>query len=208
MHATLEGFPYRFEAATEPGGRPPLLLLHGTGGNEDDLIPLGQAVAPGAALLAPRGRVLEGDMPRYFRRLAEGVLDEDDLRARTAELAGFVRAARSAHDLAAPVAIGFSNGANIAAALLLLQPGILAGAALLRAMPPLAEPPATALAGTPVLMLSGEHDRLIPPARAAALAATLGAGGARVDHQTLPAGHAIGHEDARRLAAWLRSTET
>src|ERR1700742_1919045 len=114
-------FVHRFVPATLPH-RPPLLLLHGTGGNEDDLVPLGRAVAPGSALLSPRGPVLENGMPRFFRRLAEGVFDEADVRRRAQDLADFVAAARVAYGLAAPVALGFSNGANIAAATLLLHP--------------------------------------------------------------------------------------
>jgi phospholipase/carboxylesterase len=120
-------FTHRFE----PAGRldaPPLLLLHGTGGDESDLLPLGRAVAPGSALLSPRGKVLEAGMPRFFRRLREGVFDEEDVRARANELADFVAKARAAYGLAAPVALGFSNGANIAAAMLLLRPEALAGA--------------------------------------------------------------------------------
>ncbi len=108
------GLVHRFE----PGrpDRPPVLLLHGTGGDEADLLPLGRAVAPGSPLLSPRGAVLENGMPRFFRRLAEGVFDEDDLRRRTQELAAFITAARERYSLAAPLALGFSNGANIAAA--------------------------------------------------------------------------------------------
>ena len=128
-------FIHRFEPATD-AGRPPLLLLHGTGGDEDDLLPLGRMVAPGSALLSPRGKILEGGMPRFFRRLAEGVFDEADVRYRANELADFITQAREAYGLAAPVAVGFSNGANIAAAVLTLRPEALAGAVLLRAMVP------------------------------------------------------------------------
>ena len=157
---------------------PPLLLLHGTGGDENDLLPLGRAVAPGSALLSPRGKVLENGMPRFFRRLAEGVFDEDDVRRRADELADFVAEARAAYGLAAPVALGFSNGANIAAALLLLRPEALAGAVLLRAMVPLAEPPKADLAGKPVLILSGAIDPIVPPDNAARLATQLADAGA------------------------------
>src|SRR4051794_7545172 len=101
-----------------------LLLLHGTGGNENDLLSLGRSLDPTAALLSPRGKVLENGMPRFFRRLAEGVFDEDDLRLRADELAGFVAEARQAYGLAAPVAVGFSNGANVAAAVLLAESGV------------------------------------------------------------------------------------
>lgn len=128
-----------FVPATDPG-RPPLLLLHGTGGDESDLVPLGRAVAPGAALLSPRGAVLEQGRPRFFRRLAEGVFDEADVERRAHDLADFIDEAQARYGLAAPVALGFSNGANIAAALLWLRPEVLAGAVLLRPMVPLARP--------------------------------------------------------------------
>jgi phospholipase/carboxylesterase len=107
------GFVYRFEQA-EDKTRPPLLLLHGTGGNENDLLPLGLQLSPGAALLSPRGKVSENGMPRFFKRRAEGVFDVEDLKARTDELAEFVAAARKSYSLAQPIAVGFSNGANIA----------------------------------------------------------------------------------------------
>ena len=187
-------FIHRFEPGTEPG-RPPLLLLHGTGGDEADLLPLGRAMAPGSALLSPRGKVLENGMPRFFRRLAEGVFDEDDVRRRADELAGFVAEAREAYGLPAPVAVGFSNGANIAAALLLLWPAALAGAALLRAMVPLSDPPPADLAGKPVLLLTGAADPIVPAENAARLAAMLRKAGADVRHQTLPIGHGLSQAD-------------
>lgn len=161
---------HRFVRGADPAS-PPLLLLHGTGGNEDDLLPLGWAIAPGATMLSPRGAVMENGMPRFFRRLAEGVFDEADLRHRTSELAGFIQGAREQYGIAAPVAVGFSNGANIAAALLMLNPGVLQGAVLLRAMAPFRRPPAAVLPGTPVLLLSGFSDPVVPAANAAGLAA-------------------------------------
>jgi phospholipase/carboxylesterase len=180
-----------------------LLLLHGTGGDENDLLPLGAALAPGAALLSPRGQVLEHGMPRFFRRLAEGVFDEDDVRRRAAELGAFVTEAGHRHGLAAPIAVGFSNGANIAAALLLTQPGVLAGAVLLRAMVPLSEPPAIDLKGKPVLILSGAADPIVPAANAAKLAAQLSQAGAEVTHRTLPAGHQLSQADVNLARDWL-----
>lgn len=200
-------FQHRFEPATAPG-QPTLLLLHGTGGDENDLLPLGRAVAPGAALLSVRGKVLEGGMPRFFRRLAEGVFDEEDVRRRAGELADFIDQARNRYELPAPVAVGFSNGANIAAAVLLLRPAALAGAVLLRAMPPFAAlPPAgsqpTGLAGKPVLLLSGAADPIIPADKAVRLAAALQAGGASVSHRTLPAGHGLSQGDLTITQAWL-----
>ena len=195
-------FVHRFEPGTEPG-RPPLLLLHGTGGDEGDLLPLGRAVAPGSALLSPRGKVLENGMPRFFRRLAEGVFDEEDVRRRAEELAGFVAEAREAYGLGAPVAVGFSNGANIAAALLLRRPEALAGAALLRAMVPLPEPPAADLTGKPVLLLSGAVDPIVAAENAARLAATLRKAGADVRHETLPVGHGLSQADVAITKAWV-----
>ena len=116
-----------------------LLLLHGTGGNERDLIPLGRELDPNAALLSPRGKILENGMPRFFRRLAEGVFDLEDLKKRTHELADFVVAAADRYkiDIHNIVAVGYSNGANIAASMLLLRPEILSAAILFRAMLPL-----------------------------------------------------------------------
>lgn len=195
-------FIHRFEPATAPG-LPPLLLLHGTGGDENDLLPLGRAVLPGAALLSPRGQVLEGSMPRFFRRLAEGVFDEADLTRRTHELADFIAAARTRHGLPAPIALGFSNGANIAAALLLLRPEALAGAALLRAMAPFAKPPVADLAGKPVLLLSGRLDPIIAVENAASLAMTLQQAGATVEHRSLPTGHGLSQADITLVGEWL-----
>jgi phospholipase/carboxylesterase len=180
----------------------PLLLLHGTGGDENDLVPLGAAVAPGAALLAPRGPVLENGMPRFFRRFAEGRFDHDDVRRRADELADFVDGARADYALGPPVALGFSNGANIAAALLYRRPATLAGAILLRAMVPLPDAPA-AVPGTPVLIVSGASDPIVPAANAQALAAALQNAGATVDHRVLPAGHQLGAMDAALARSFL-----
>jgi phospholipase/carboxylesterase len=198
---TTLSFIHRFEPASV-AGRPPVLLLHGTGGDENDLLPLGRMIAPGSALLSPRGKVLEGGMPRFFRRLAEGVFDEEDVRRRAEELAGFVAEARAAYRLASPVAVGFSNGANIAAALLLLWPKALAGAALLRAMVPLGDPPPVDLTGKPVLLLSGAADPIVPAENAARLATTLREAGADVRHRTLPVGHGLSQADVTIMKAW------
>ncbi|TFZ60076.1 alpha/beta hydrolase [Methylorubrum sp. Q1] len=195
-------FIHRFEpGADEPA--PPLLLLHGTGGDENDLLSLGRALSPGSALLSPRGPVLENGMPRFFRRLAEGVFDEADVRRRAGDLAAFVAQARAAYGLAAPVAVGFSNGANIAAATLLLHPQVLAGAVLLRAMVPLAESPPADLAGRPVLLLSGALDPIVPAENAERLAARLQQAGAAVTHTVNPAGHGLSQADLAASGTWL-----
>jgi phospholipase/carboxylesterase len=199
-------FSHRFEPGT---GARPLLLLHGTGGDENDLIPLARMVAPGAPLLSPRGKVLENGMPRFFRRFAEGMFDEDDVRARAQELADFIAAARAAYDLATPVALGYSNGANIAAAVLLLRPEALAGALLLRAMAPLTRvEAASGLVGKDVLIVSGASDPIAPPANAARLKAMLEDAGARVDQRVLASGHELSQADVRLAREWLQAQET
>lgn len=201
MNADL-GFVHHYAPAADPA-RLPVLLLHGTGGDEHDLVPLGRAVAPGAALLSPRGKVLENGMPRFFRRFAEGQFDEEDVVRRANELADFVAAARAAYGLGAPVALGFSNGANIAAAMLLLRPEALAGAALLRAMAPLTNPPAAGLSGKPVLLLSGAADPIVPAESVARLTAALQADGATVDARMLPAGHGLTQPDLELARQWF-----
>ena len=200
---TESSFIHRFEPASSAGSTP-LLLLHGTGGDENDLLGLGKMISPGSALLSPRGRVLEHGMPRFFRRLAEGVFDEDDVRRRANELADFVVAARSRYGLAAPIALGYSNGANIAAAVLLLRPDVLAGAILLRAMVPLRQAPTTDLAGKPVLIVSGKSDPIIPRDNSARLATMLQQAGAEVQHRTLPVGHQLSQADLTLAKAWVQ----
>lgn len=193
---------YRFVPGTDPTASP-LLLLHGTGGDENDLVPLGKTIAPGAALLSPRGNVSEGGHPRFFRRFAEGVFDEDDVRRRAEELADFVADAREAFNLAPPIAVGFSNGANVAAAVLMLRPQTFAGAILLRAMVPLRKRPDVDLAAEPVLLLSGAVDPIVPASNAAELAAILQKAGAAVEHQILPTGHGLTQADIRIAKTWL-----
>jgi len=197
------GFIHRYIPATQPG-KPPLLLLHGTGGDENDLIPLAVQLSPGSALLSPRGKVTENGMPRFFRRLAEGVFDLADLKVRTAELADFIAAARKAYGIDAPVAVGFSNGANIAAALLLTRPQVLHGAVLLRAMLPFEPEPLPDLAGKPVLLLSGSNDTMISAAGRERLAAVLQAAGADLVYKVLPTGHNLTQNDLNLAAQWLK----
>ena len=194
-------FIHRFEAGTSAAA--PLLLLHGTGGNENDLLPLGRSLSPDRALLSPRGKVLENGMPRFFRRLAEGVFDEQDVIARAHELADFVVAACAAYGLEKPTAVGFSNGANIAAAMLLLRPEVLSGAILLRAMVPLAKPPAADLHEKRVLIISGANDPIVPASNAKLLAAMLKNASANVQHEALPAGHSLTQSDITHATTWL-----
>jgi len=183
------GFTHRFLPATRTG-LPPLLLLHGTGGTEDDLLSLGERLLPGAARLSPRGQVLERGMPRFFRRLAEGVFDLEDVRRRAGELAEFVLAAGQVYGLESrPIAVGFSNGANIAAAVLLLRPGTLSGALLFRPMVPLVPDPLPSLGGVPVQITAGRSDPIVTPAQSEALADLLRRTGADVAFEWIASGH-------------------
>jgi phospholipase/carboxylesterase len=185
--------PHVFLPADEGMAGPALLLLHGTGGNEHDLLPLRDHLAPGAAVLSVRGTVLENGMPRFFRRVGEGVFDEDDLRRRADDLAEFVLTASAAYRIEerSLVAVGFSNGANIASAMLLRRPGLLAGAVLLAAMVPYAEPPAADLAGTLVIISNGDRDPLIQAGVTQQLAGQLRERGAEVVELPHPGGHQI-----------------
>lgn len=182
-----------------------LLVLHGTGGDENDLLPLARELAPGAHLLAPRGRVLEHGMPRFFRRLAVGVFDEDDLRLRAGELAGFLGAAagRYGFDPRRVHALGYSNGANMAAALLLLHPDSLAGAALLRAVEPLVPATPPRLDGKPVRIAAGRRDPYAPAARVEALATRLTGAGADVELAWTEAGHGLEPAELDATGDWL-----
>ena len=182
-----------------------LLLLHGTGGNERDLIPLGQELDPEASLLSPRGKTLENGMPRFFRRLAEGVFDLEDLRNRTNELADFVSSAAKHYEVDSQkiIAVGYSNGANIAASMLLLRPEILSAAILFRAMVPLTPTNMPDLSGTRVLISEGDHDPIVSPAEAGCLAGLLRSAGANVTIHFFPSGHELTPDDVDLARNWL-----
>ena len=198
-------FTHRFVPAPEGSTPRTLLLLHGTGGNEDDMLPLGRQLDPTAALLSPRGNVLENGMTRFFRRLAEGIFDEEDVVRRAHELAEFVAAAAARYefDLKDVTAVGYSNGANIAAAVLLLQPDVLAGAILFRAMVPLVPPALPDLAHRRVLLSSGERDPIVPVENAERLTEMLREAGADVSLRFEPAGHALARGDIEAAKQWL-----
>ena len=201
-------FIHRFIPATSDG-LPTLLLLHGTGGNEDDLLDLGSTLMPGAALLSPRGKVLENGMARFFRRLAEGVFDLEDLRRRTEELAVFIAAAAEAYDLdrSRVVSVGYSNGANIAASLLLLKPAVLAAAVLLHAMVPLVPYTLPDLRDRPVYISAGRLDTMIPPRESERLAKLLESAGARVTLAWQPGGHGLGPGEVESARVWIQARE-
>lgn len=195
---------HRWEPPAESGA-PTLLLLHGTGGDENDLLPLARMVAPVAAVLSVRGNVLEQGMPRFFRRLREGVFDLADLHERTAALGEFLAAAADRYGFTPSnlFALGFSNGANIAASLLLSQPTALAGGILIRAMVPFEPEQPPDLSGRAVLLSQGRNDPLIPAPRAQRLAEILEAAGADVELAWQSGGHALTQGDVTVARRWL-----
>lgn len=182
-----------------------LLLLHGTGGSEHDLIPLGREIDPEASLLSPRGKILENGNPRFFRRLAEGVFDLEDLRERTHELADFVISAARQYkfDRSQVVAVGYSNGANIAASMLLLRPEILSAAILFRAMLPLVPDTRPNLSSRSVLIAAGSFDEIIPASSTKELAELLRVAGADVTIRSFEAGHGLINADFETARNWL-----
>ena len=200
------GFIHRFIPAQETPPTRVLLLLHGTGGNENDMIPLGRDLDPAAALLSLRGNVLENGMPRFFRRLSEGVFDEEDVVRRANELADFIPAAAANYefDPAMLTAVGYSNGANIAAAVLLLRPGVIKSAGLLRAMVPLRPATLPDIAGTRVMICSGTHDPIIPVENAKRLTTMLREGGADVTLRLEDAAHQLVFDEIAAAKKWLR----
>ena len=198
-------FVHVFEPASDPSA-PPLLLLHGTGGNEQDLLPLGRVLSPGSALLSPRGKVSERGAARFFARLSEGVFDPEEVRRRTLDLANLVSAAATEYnlDLSRLTAVGFSNGANIAATLLLLRPVVLAAAVLLRPMVVLDVPADPgSLNGKRVLIASGAHDAIVPADHPHRLASHLRAGGADVATAESAGGHGLAASDIHAAQQWF-----
>ncbi len=197
-------FIHRFVPA-KAGSTRVLLLLHGTGGDENDLLPLGAELDPNAALLSPRGRVTENGMPRFFRRFAEGVFDEEDVIRRANELADFVTSAADKYgfDPAHVTAVGYSNGANIAAAMMMLRPETLPAAILLRAMVPLSHPPKADLSAQRVLISAGATDPIVPQENTARLAALLKERAADVELIVQPASHGLIAQDLEAATRWL-----
>ncbi len=201
----MSEFVHRFIPATGEEKRT-LLLLHGTGGDENNLVPLGDAILPGAAILSPRGRISENGMPRFFRRFAEGVFDLDNLREETNALADFVAASAKEYgfDPGKVVAAGFSNGANIASTVMLLRPETLSEGVLIRAMVTLEDAQPTGLEGKRVFLASGRFDGMVPTENANQLADQLRSGGAEVTHYWAEAGHNLTREEIDAIRDWLR----
>ncbi|MFN2542140.1 MAG: alpha/beta hydrolase [Chthoniobacterales bacterium] len=196
------GFIHRFVPGTS---HRTLLLFHGTGGDENDLLELGHALDPEAALLSPRGQVLEQGAPRFFRRLAEGVFDQADIVTRANELRQFVAAAVNEYkiDTRELIAVGYSNGANMAAAMLLLGVAQFQRAILFRAMVPLSNIDVPALAGSRVLISAGRLDPVATPPIAERLAQLLNSAGADVTLRFQAAGHSLTPSDIDEAREWL-----
>lgn len=202
---TDPGFIHRFAPASSGADGTTVLVLHGTGGDENDLLPLARELFPHAALLSPRGKVLERGAARFFRRLAEGVFDLEDLAFRTDELTQFVddAAARYGFDRARVMALGFSNGANIAASMLLKRGAVLDAAVLLAPMLPFDPGTPPPLRGVRVFIGAGETDAMVPLSQTRRLVDVLRAAGADVTDYWHPSGHTITHEELRAVRTWI-----
>jgi predicted esterase len=198
-------FIHRFVPGDGDSSRPLLLLLHGTGGTENDLLPLGMALVPGAPLLSPRGKVLERGSPRFFRRLAEGVFDLEDMRVRTLELAAFVRSAVGEYGLDGRriFALGYSNGANIATSTMFRDPALLSGAVLLRGMVPFEPETTPDLSHAQVLISAGRRDPIVPASQLRRLAALYTAARAGVTVREYEAGHELAPQEPADVHDWL-----
>jgi phospholipase/carboxylesterase len=205
VHSASDQLPFIHSFVDSATRDRPLLLLHGTGGNETSLLRFGRILAPHAPLLSPRGKVDENGGRRFFRRFSPGELDEEDVRRRAHELADFIEEARVHYRLSAPIAVGYSNGANIATTLLLLRPETLAGAILLRAAQmTLSHFQHPDLSGKPVLLLSGADDPTILPERFSRLVASLRGYGASLQTEVVPVGHELSRADIRLARQWIR----
>ena len=182
----------------------PLLLLHGTGGDEHAMLDIAKAVAPDRSIISPRGLVNENGNLRFFRRFAEGHLDEDDVRFRSGQLTEFVSGAMAAYNFVAPIALGYSNGANIALAMLYMQPEVLSGAVLLRSMAPFKQMPQVDLDQKTILLLNGAQDQMIPLTASNQLISTLENANAKLTHHILPTGHGLTQTDITHTTNFLK----
>jgi phospholipase/carboxylesterase len=199
------GFVHRFVPPEGSASGDTLIVLHGTGGNESDLIGIGQAVAPGAAILSPRGNVLENGAPRFFKRLAEGVFDPKEVRSRGEELTRFIRAAIVAYRLDASRihALGYSNGANIASTVMFTEPGLLQSAVLLRPMLVYEPEQRSDLSGSAVFISAGRMDPIVPASSVERLVELFEASHSEVTLKWQLAGHSLVPSEVREAADWF-----
>ena len=199
------GFIHRFVPPEDPASGETLIVLHGTGGDENDLIGIGQTIVPGAAILSPRGKVLENGAPRFFKRLAEGVFDPKEVRSRAEELARFIRAATRKYGLDAGrlFALGYSNGANIASTVMFLEPRLFQGAILFRPMLVFEPEERKDLSGSHVLISAGRMDPIVPVTSVERLAELFKSSHADVTLKWQQAGHNLVPSEVREAADWL-----
>ena len=204
------GFIHRFVPANDSASGETLVVLHGTGGDENDLIGIGQAIAPGAAILSPRGNVLENGAPRFFRRLAEGVFDPKEVRSRAEELARFIRAAVVTYrlDPTRVFALGYSNGANVASTVMFVEPGILQGAILFRPMVVYEPTEKNDLVGSAVFISAGRTDPIVPESSVERLAELFESAHAEVTLKWQLRGHNLVPSEVREAADWLALQRT
>jgi len=197
------GFIHRFVPGEESADT--LLVLHGTGGSENDLIGIGQAIAPGAAILGPRGNVLENGAPRFFKRIAEGVFDPKEVRSRAEELARFIRAAAITYrlDTSRIFAFGYSNGANVASTVMLIEPGAIQGSILFRPMVVYEPPDKPDLSGSSIFISAGRLDPIVPTDSVEQLAEIFRSGNADVTLKWQIAGHNLVPSEVREAAEWF-----
>jgi predicted esterase len=199
------GFIHRFVPAEDKTSAETLVVLHGTGGDENDLIGVGQAVAPGAAILSPRGNVLENGAPRFFKRLAEGVFDREEVRSRAEELSRFIRAAISKYGFNPErvFALGYSNGANVASTVMFIEPGLFRGAIMFRPMVVFEPDEHPDLSGAGIFISAGRLDPIVPTKSVERLAELFEASRAEVTLKWQQAGHNLLPSEARDAADWL-----
>ena len=199
------GFIHRFVPAEDSASGETLIVLHGTGGDENDLIGIGQTIAPGAAILSPRGNVLENGAPRFFRRLAEGVFDPKEVRSRAEELARFIRAAIIKYGLDATriYALGYSNGANVASTVMFIEPRLILGAILFRPMLVFEPEEQNDLSGSSVFISAGRVDPIVPVSSVERLAELFESRHAEVTLKWQLAGHNLVPSEVREASDWL-----
>mgnify|MGYP003788590333 FL=1 len=200
-------FVHRFQQPDDPDGSV-MLLLHGTGGNESDLMPLAHRIAPRATLLGLRGRSTEEGVARFFRRISMTSFDQDDIRAEAAAFDAFWQGAMAGYGLEAGrvTVMGYSNGANFAGAVMALAPGLIRRAILMRPMLVLEQPPQVDLAGVRVLTLTGTRDPY--GTHAPALNDWLTASGAELDARAVEAGHELSQDDLTAAHDWMERNPT
>ena len=199
------GFIHQFVPAEDADSGETLLVLHGTGGNENDLIGIGRTIAPGAAILSPRGNVLENGAPRFFKRLSEGVFDPKEVRSRGEELARFIRAAiaKYALDASRVYALGYSNGANAASTVMFIDPRLLQGSILFRPMLVFEPPERADLGGASVFISAGRMDPIVPVTSVERLVELFESARAEVTLKWQLAGHNLAPSEVREAAEWL-----